>query len=381
MQRFNTKKKAFDDVTGIIMEHSPEKFKTTYKDDMRQFSGSPAKEALEGDALDGDIEPGEQVFDTAPAIDDSRQILSGIGGGNADLRAISSADNAAARSQSGIARQSGKGGSSKHPSTYGEQIYPKRGGVHFDATAETPEAPQGWQNYLTAEERAQQMAELKEKATTRFRLADSAFTTYYGKPPFHAYGKGNTNPANFSQKMMTHNINAASGTYTDGKNGAPAAERAGAGYAQVYDAALLAGLERNKGVRVPTLPRKAKGRPKKKNKDGNEDEEQEPGKATEAILPKPYEDQRREVAKKKNLGGWGGKKVSIVIAKPRYTIGGYELDKDEVEALKKGQAAAAEDVGKASTYSKQSGGRSLSRLSGKKSRASSSKRSGAHLAA
>ena len=29
--------------------------------------------------------------------------------------------------------------------------------------------------------------------TTRW-LADSSFTTYFGKPPFHAYGKGNVNP-------------------------------------------------------------------------------------------------------------------------------------------------------------------------------------------
>ena len=30
-------------------------------------------------------------------------------------------------------------------------------------------------------------------ATTRW-LPDSAFTTYFGKPAFHLYGKGNTNP-------------------------------------------------------------------------------------------------------------------------------------------------------------------------------------------
>jgi len=31
-------------------------------------------------------------------------------------------------------------------------------------------------------------------STTRW-LPDSAFTTYFGKPAFHLYGKGNTNPA------------------------------------------------------------------------------------------------------------------------------------------------------------------------------------------
>lgn len=63
-RRFNTKKKTFDDVTGIIMEHSPQKFKTTYKDDLRQFSASPAKDAPEGEDLDADIEPipGEHQF-------------------------------------------------------------------------------------------------------------------------------------------------------------------------------------------------------------------------------------------------------------------------------------------------------------------------------
>jgi hypothetical protein len=27
-------------------------------------------------------------------------------------------------------------------------------------------------------------------------LPDSAYTTYFGKPAFHAYGNGNTNPTN-----------------------------------------------------------------------------------------------------------------------------------------------------------------------------------------
>ena len=31
--------------------------------------------------------------------------------------------------------------------------------------------------------------------TTRW-LPDSAFITFFGKPAFHLYGKGNTNPAN-----------------------------------------------------------------------------------------------------------------------------------------------------------------------------------------
>ena len=48
--------------------------------------------------------------------------------------------------------------------------------------------------------------------TTRW-LPDSAFTTYFGKPAFHAYGKGNTNPTNLNQKYLSHNINPVSGSY------------------------------------------------------------------------------------------------------------------------------------------------------------------------
>jgi hypothetical protein len=46
-------------------------------------------------------------------------------------------------------------------------------------------------------------------ATTRW-LADTSFTTYFGKPAFHAYGKGNVNPTNETSKFLTHNINACS---------------------------------------------------------------------------------------------------------------------------------------------------------------------------
>jgi hypothetical protein len=52
------------------------------------------------------------------------------------------------------------------------------------------------------------MAEIN--ATTRW-MADSSFTTYFGKPAFHAYGKGNTNPTNITSKFMTHNINGVTG--------------------------------------------------------------------------------------------------------------------------------------------------------------------------
>ena len=78
-------------------------------------------------------------------------------------------------------------------------------------------------------------------ATTRW-LADSAFTTYFGKPAFHAYGKGNVKPLNPAHKLLTHNINAATG-------------RQKAQFQQVYDSALAKGLSKTQGLRVPKIPR------------------------------------------------------------------------------------------------------------------------------
>lgn len=53
-------------------------------------------------------------------------------------------------------------------------------------------------------------------ATTRW-LPDSAFTTYFGKPAFHLYGKGNTNPIIggeiYGHYMLTHNINPECGEH------------------------------------------------------------------------------------------------------------------------------------------------------------------------
>lgn len=46
-------------------------------------------------------------------------------------------------------------------------------------------------------------------------LPDSALTTYFGKPAFHAYGNGNTDPtyggSMYGQYLLTHNINPHSG--------------------------------------------------------------------------------------------------------------------------------------------------------------------------
>ena len=46
-------------------------------------------------------------------------------------------------------------------------------------------------------------------------LPDSAMTTFFGKPAFHAYGNGNTNPISggsiYGDYMKSHNINPHSG--------------------------------------------------------------------------------------------------------------------------------------------------------------------------
>ena len=94
---------------------------------------------------------------------------------------------------------------------------------------------------MTAEEKALKAKISQLNATTRW-LADSAFTTYYGKPAFHAYGKGNVNPTNENSKFLTHNINGVTGKQK-------------AKYKQVYDSALIKGIEKTKGVRVPQIPK------------------------------------------------------------------------------------------------------------------------------
>jgi len=80
--------------------------------------------------------------------------------------------------------------------------------------------------------------------TTRW-LADSSFTTYFGKPAFHTYGKGNVNPTvggvNYGHNLLTHNINAECGENPPQ-------------YQQVYDAALKKGVRKTNGLRVPEIP-------------------------------------------------------------------------------------------------------------------------------
>ena len=157
---------------------------------------------------------------------------------------------------------------------------------------------------MTANERKAQAEMKKRKSdflnTTRW-LPDSSFTTYFGKPAFHAYGKGNVNPTqggvNYGQNLLTHNINAECG------DNPPL-------YQQVYDSALKAGLLKTKGMRVPQIPltKAAIAKTEQQVAEYN---------ARKPIMPK----QRRTLGKNsKQIGSKG----SIKIAQPEMTMTGFE---------------------------------------------------------
>lgn len=122
---------------------------------------------------------------------------------------------------------------------------------------------------MTADEKALKLKNAEINATTRW-LADSSFTTYFGKPAFHAYGKGNINPTNNHQKFLTHNINGVTGKQK-------------AQFQQVYDSAMIKGVDKNNGVRVPKIP---KQKPLVVQEQGNQGN---------AILPKTQKQQKTEI--------------------------------------------------------------------------------------
>ena len=68
---------------------------------------------------------------------------------------------------------------------------------------------------LNDEQRAELAKKLKELKLSSRWLPDSAMTTYFGKPAFHAYGNANTKPAFggtiYGQYMKTFNINPHAG--------------------------------------------------------------------------------------------------------------------------------------------------------------------------
>ena len=68
---------------------------------------------------------------------------------------------------------------------------------------------------LTKEEKRSIREKMKKLKLEGRLLPDSAMTTYFGKPAFHAYGNGNTRPASggliYGQYLKTHNIMPQSG--------------------------------------------------------------------------------------------------------------------------------------------------------------------------
>lgn len=137
--------------------------------------------------------------------------------------------------------------------------------------------------------------------------------TYFGKPPFHAYGKANTNPTvggvNYGQNMLSHNINAECGDHLPQ-------------YQQVYDSALKAGLEHTKGLRVPAIPLT-------KAAQAISDEELQQIMARKPIMPKENK------PKGKDKKAAPPAKPAIRIAKPEMTLTGFEHTKDNLKAKKK----------------------------------------------
>ena len=68
---------------------------------------------------------------------------------------------------------------------------------------------------LTKEEKRSIKEKMKKLKLEGRLLPDSAMTTYFGKPAFHAYGNGNVRPASgglvYGEYLKTHNINPHSG--------------------------------------------------------------------------------------------------------------------------------------------------------------------------
>lgn len=97
------------------------------------------------------------------------------------------------------------------------------------------------------ERRKRQEARIKKLHQTSRWLPNSAFTTYYGKPPFCAYGQGNVNPTvggiMYGNYLATHNVAAQEGANNPM-------------YQQVYETAELYASKRP--AKEPEPPRKCK---------------------------------------------------------------------------------------------------------------------------
>ena len=98
---------------------------------------------------------------------------------------------------------------------------------------------------MTREQREMNKRRSQFNNTTRW-LSDSAFTTYFGKPAFHTYGRGNTRPTvggcMYGQTLLSHNINAECGAFPPP-------------FEQVYPHAMEWAVEKTHGFRVPAIPR------------------------------------------------------------------------------------------------------------------------------
>ena len=68
---------------------------------------------------------------------------------------------------------------------------------------------------MTDDQRKNVKQKIKELKLAGRLLPDSAYTTYFGKPAFHAYGNANTKPTvgglSYGQYLRTHSINPHSG--------------------------------------------------------------------------------------------------------------------------------------------------------------------------
>ena len=93
-----------------------------------------------------------------------------------------------------------------------------RGGAQTNANADLTDyagETEAGERELTKEEKRSIREKMKKLKLEGRLLPDSAMTTYFGKPAFHAYGNGNTRPASggliYGQYLKTHNINPQSG--------------------------------------------------------------------------------------------------------------------------------------------------------------------------
>ena len=88
-------------------------------------------------------------------------------------------------------------------------------GGEIDGQTAADRATEAGEAELTKEEKRSIREKMKKLKLDGRLLPDSAMTTYFGKPAFHAYGNGNVRPASgglvYGEYMKTHNINPHSG--------------------------------------------------------------------------------------------------------------------------------------------------------------------------